>query len=156
MRVYLPINFGLYPDLAFREGTGLTPDLWVPAADAVNYAVAAVRSGTIATEQRLTPEQMQQPFVPEDTRIRARKERIEQVVPIALLVAPGSVWIYFNRKKPILVAVAGGLWLVVGSVWSFLLKKPVGYGILGLAAICLVWGGINLGRVRRASKQSPA
>ena len=33
--------------MVFREGKGIAPDLWVPAADAVNYAVAAVRAGTI-------------------------------------------------------------------------------------------------------------
>jgi len=38
-------------DLEFREEKGFFPDLWIPAEDAVNYAVAAVRKGTITTAQ---------------------------------------------------------------------------------------------------------
>ena len=51
----MPINFGIFLDREFREQVGLAPDLWVPAADAVNYAVAAVRAGTISTEQPISP-----------------------------------------------------------------------------------------------------
>ena len=51
LMVWLPINVGLYLDKEFHEEDGLIPDLWVPAADAVNYAVAAVRQGTITTSQ---------------------------------------------------------------------------------------------------------
>ena len=47
MMVHLPINLGLHLDGEFREERGIAPDLWVPAADAVNYAVAAVRVAEI-------------------------------------------------------------------------------------------------------------
>jgi hypothetical protein len=155
MRVYMPINFGLYADLEFRESVGLSPDLWVPAADAVNYAVAAVRSGTITTYKPLSQDALDQPFTPEDPWARVRREKFKQSLPIAFLVAAGSVWAYLLRKKPQIVVAAGCLWLGVGAGFVSL-KKPVGYGLLLLGAVCLVWGGINLWRARRAPATDPA
>jgi hypothetical protein len=153
MQVFMPINFGLYPDLEFREGTGLSPDLWVPAADAVNYAAAALRRGTIATTQPLTPDQLAQPLKPEKTYIRVRQEFVRQALPISILIVAGSIWAVFMRLRPRLVAAVGVLWLVVGSV-SLWRKKPVGYGLLLLAAICLVWAGIHVWRARRAPTEA--
>jgi hypothetical protein len=155
MMLYMPINFGLYPDLEFREAKGLAPDLWVPAADAVNYAVAGVRSGAIPTYQPLSPEQVQQPFVPEDPRARTRRQNLKRFLPIALLVAAGSTWAYWLRKKPRLVAAAGGLWLVVGT--AYLARKgPIGFGLLLLGATCLAWAGFNVRRPRPAPETDPA
>lgn len=65
LTVHLPINFGLFPDLVFREEVGLSPDWWVPAEDAVNFAVAAIRAGTIPTVRGLTASQRAETFVPE-------------------------------------------------------------------------------------------
>ena len=88
------------------------PDLWVPAEDAVNYAVAAVRQGTIATSQPLPPDVLQQDFVPESS--------LDQVLQSPLcrgccnIFNGCSVWAYFVRKKPHIVALVGshlvGLW----------------------------------------------
>jgi hypothetical protein len=152
LMVHLPINFGLYLDMEFREEKGLTPDLWVPAADAVNYAVAAVRSGTITTRQPLSPTMLQQPFVPEDPWARVWQVRVLVTV---LPTAAGSVWAYFMRKKPRIVAAVGGVWLAIGSVW-ILMKRPVGFGFLLTGVVCLVWGGINLWRARRAPVEGAA
>jgi len=144
LMVELPINFGLYLDMKFREEKGLTPDLWVPAADAVNYAVAAVRSGTITTHQPLSPTTLQHAFVPEDPWAR------DQLV-IALFTTAGSVWAYFFRKKPRIVAVNGSVWLVFGSIWMVMKpEKPVGFGFLLSGVVCLVWGAINLLKARQA------
>ena len=155
LMVHLPINFGLYLDMEFREEKGLTPDLWVPAADAVNYAVAAVRSGTITTRQPLSPTALQQPFVPEDHWTMVQQAKTIRFLVIALIVVAGSVWAYFMRKKPLIVAVVGGVWLAIGGTWT-LTKKPIGFGFLLVGIICLVWGGINLWRARRAPAQDPA
>jgi hypothetical protein len=149
LTVHLPTNFGLYLDGTFREEQGLFPDLWVPAADAVNYAVAAVRSGTIAIHQPLSPATLQQPFVPEDPWARVRQERTVLLLVIGLIVVAGSAWAFFMRKKPHLVTILGVAWLAIGSVWRLWMKKSVGYGFLLVGGVCLVWGGINLWRGRR-------
>ncbi len=153
LMVYLPINFGLYLDREFREEKGLAPDLWVPAADAVNCAVAAVRSGTITTRQPLSSAMLQQPFVPEDPWARVRQGEIVQFLVIGLLAAAGSVWAFFMRKKPRIVVAVGNAYLVVGSVllWR---EKPVGLGLVLASVIYLVWGGINLWRAYRSSAES--
>ncbi|MFN2245405.1 MAG: S41 family peptidase, partial [Anaerolineae bacterium] len=154
LMVHLPTNFGLYLDRTFREEKGLFPDLWVPAADAVNYAVAAVRSGTIATHQPLSPATLQQPFVPEDPWARVRQERTLLLLVIGLMVMAGSVWAFSMRKKPHLVTIVGAVWLAIGSVWRLWMEKPVGYGFLLVGAVCLVWGGINLWRTHRSPAES--
>jgi hypothetical protein len=148
LMVWLPINFGLYLDMEFREEEGLMPDLWVPAADAVNYAVAAVRQGTITTSQPLPSALLQQDFVPESPWTRFLNIRYAGVV--ALFLAGGSVWAYFMRKKAHIVASAGCVWLVFGSIWMVMEpQKPLGFGGLLAGVVCLVWGGINLWLARR-------
>ncbi|MEA3438900.1 MAG: S41 family peptidase, partial [Chloroflexota bacterium] len=112
LMVWLPINFGLYLDKEFREEVGLMPDLWVPAEDAVNYAVAAVRQGTITTDQPLPPDLLQQDFVPESPWTRFLNPRYAGVA--AIFLAGGLVWAYFVRKKPRIVAPMGVVWLVFG------------------------------------------
>ena len=145
--VQLPINFGLYLDKEFREEKGLAPDLWVPAADAVNYAVAAVRSGTIATHQPLPPAMLQQDFVPEN---RWAGVRIRFLSVVALFTASGSVWAYFVRKKPRIAAANGVAWVVFGTIWIVTkTENPVGFGFLLAGVVCLVWGGRNLWLARR-------
>jgi hypothetical protein len=151
LTVRLPINFGLYLDMTFREEVGIQPDLWVPAADAVNYAVAAVRSGTITTRQPLSPATLAQPFVPEEPWARARREGMIQNVAVALIAAAGTVWAYLMRKKPRMVRAAGVVWVAAASLWLLLDREnPVGFGFLVGGAVCLVWSGINLWRARQA------
>ncbi|TET98676.1 MAG: hypothetical protein E3J30_06355 [Anaerolineales bacterium] len=155
LMVWLPINFGLYLDKEFREEEGLMPDLWVPAADAVNYAVAAVRRGTITTSQPLTVTLLQQDFVPESPWTRFLNPRYVGVV--ALFSASSLVWAYFMRKKPRIVAVIGVVWLVFGRIWMVMEpQKPIGFGALLAGVVCLVWGGTNLWLARRTRLEGPA
>ncbi|MGB5843129.1 MAG: S41 family peptidase, partial [Anaerolineales bacterium] len=153
LMVWLPINFGLYLDKEFREEEGLMPDLWVPAADAVNYAVAAVRQGTITTSLPLPSAMLQQNFVPESPWTRFLSLRYVGVV--ALFLAGGSVWAYFMREKPRIVAPSGVVWIVFGSIWMVMEpQKPIGFGLLLAGVVCLVWGGINLLKARQAPLES--
>ena len=153
LMVWLPINFGLYLDKEFREEEGLKPDLWVPAADAVNYAVAAVRQGTITTSQPLPSALLQQGFVPESPWTRFLDIRFLGIV--ALLTASSLVWAYFMRKKPRVVAVIGVIWLVFGRIWMVMKpEKSVSYGFLLAGVVCLFWGGINLLKARQAPLES--
>jgi hypothetical protein len=155
LKVIMPINFGLYPDMEFREGRGIAPDLWVPAADAVNYAVAAVRAGTITTQQPLSLTTLEQRFVPEYSWARVREETMLRWLVIAGLTAAGSVWAYFARKRPLVVAGVGVVWLLVGTAW-ILTERPVGPGFLIAGGVCLLWGGISLLRARTAPMDTSA
>jgi len=129
------------------------PDLWVPAADAVNYAVAAVRQGTITTSQPLLSAMRQQAFVPEGPWTRFLSLRYVGIV--ALFLAGGSVWAYFMRKKPHIVAVMGVVWLVFGSIWMVMKpEKSVSFGLQLVGVVGLVWGGINLLKARQARFES--
>ena len=153
LMVWLPINFGLYLDKGFREEEGLMPDLWVPAADAVNYAVAAVRRGTITTSQPLPSAMLQQDFAPESLWTRFLSPRYAGVV--AIFLAGGSVWAYFVRKKARIVTSAGCVWIVFGSIWIVMEpQNPIGFGGLLEGVVCLVWGGTNLWKARQAPLES--
>jgi hypothetical protein len=157
LMVRLPINFGLYLDMEFREEEGLMPDLWVPAADAVNYAVAAVRQGTITTSQPLPPAILQQDFVPENPGARDRLENIRYYLMVALFTVVGSVWAYFMRKKARIVASAGCVWLAFGSILMFTnIEIQLGLGFLLVGIVCLVWGGTNLWLARRTRLEEQA
>lgn len=153
LTVQLPINFGLFLDGQFREGKGLAPDLWVPAADAVNYAIAAVRRGTISTVQPLSATTLQQPFVPEDPWARLQRERIVLALIIMSLAAAGSIWAYFMRRRPRIVAAAGSVWLAIGAIWLSQ-ERLIGLGFLLTGAICLLGATSVLFRTHRARQES--
>ena len=154
LRVSLPINFGLYLDGMSREEVGLAPDLWVPAADAVNYAVAAVRNGTISTRLPLPAAILREPFVPEDPWARSRRKTLVLTGLIALYGIGGSVWAFFMRKRPRILTGFGVVWLAIGGIWLWM-GKPIGIGFLLIGAICLLWGGINLARTRERRAAGP-
>lgn len=156
LMIWMPINFGLFLDQEFREEVGLAPDLWVPAADAVNFTVAALRRGTITTSQPLPSAILQQDFTPENPWTKGRQATIQFMLVVAGFAAGGLVWAYFARKKPWLVAAIGGIWFVLGSVLTVKKNQPVGTGFLLVGIICLVWGGVNLLKVRKGSSEFEA
>jgi hypothetical protein len=147
LKVWLPINFNLFMDMVPREGVGLAPDLWVPADDAVNYAVVAVRNGTITTARPLAPATLAADFAPESPWARVRKETA--FLFLAVIVG-GGVFAISNRKKPLIVVVAGTVLLVAGTLWTITGgENLVGYALLITAIICLLWGGYGLWSARR-------
>jgi len=151
LRVWLPVNLNLFLDMESREAVGLAPDLWVPAADVVNYAVAAVRDGTISTALPLPAEVLEQEFVPEDPWSRNTRERILYGVVAGLMGVAGLTWAYIARKNPRVVAGAGAVWVVLGGLWTLLSPlKPVGPGLLLAGVGCLVRGGVGLLSARRS------
>ncbi len=151
LRVSLPISFGIFPDGISREEAGLAPDIWVPAADAVNYAVAAVRNGTISTHLPLPATLLREPFIPEDPWARSRRETLVLAALIALYGIGGNIWAYVMRNRPRMLTGFGVVWLAIGGIWLWM-GKPIGIGFLLLGVACLLWGGINLVRARRASR----
>ncbi len=154
LRVKMPINFGLYLDGKPREEIGIAPDFWVPAADAVNYTVAAIRNGTIKTCQPVSPTILEESFVPEDPWARVRWERLLFVSLIVLFGAGAGVWIFFNRARPRMLVGIGVVWLSIGSAWLSW-EKPIGFGFLLLGAVCLASGGVVLAKPRRAPADTP-
>jgi hypothetical protein len=154
LMIWCPINFGLFLDQEFREEVGLEPDLWVPAADAVNYAVAAVRRGTITTSRPLSSATYEQEFTPENPYARDRQEKIRFFLVVTGFAAGGLVWAFFMREKSSIVAGIGGLWIIFGSAMSVMKKQPVGSGFLLIGTVYLVWGGINLMKARRTLSKS--
>jgi protein-S-isoprenylcysteine O-methyltransferase Ste14 len=49
----------------------------------------------------------------------------------------------------------GVLCLILGSVWM-LMERPVGLGFLLAGGLCLLWGGVNLLRARKAPVDTSA
>jgi hypothetical protein len=76
-------------------------------------------------------------------------------VPMVPFVGAGSVWAYFMRKKPRIVAVVGALWIVCGGAWLSA-GVPLGVGLLLMGVMSLVWGGITLSRPRQAHSEIEA
>ena len=152
LMINLPINFGLFPDTEFREEKGLSPDFWVPAADAVNYAVAAVRNGTIMTCQPLSPAILDTEFIPENPNSRNQRDRLITALLIAAYAAAASIWAYFMRRKPRIIVMVGAVWLIFSIVWLFTDRGAIGFGFLLAGIICLTWGGTNLIKVRKRSQ----
>jgi hypothetical protein len=127
----------------------------VPAADAVNYAVAAVRNGTISTRLPLTEVALREPFVPEDPWARSRREKLLLAAVIALFGIGGSIWAFKMRNRPRMLTGFGVVWSAIGGVW-IAMEKPVGIGFLLIGASCLVWGGIYLLKARIRSTKGEA
>ncbi len=143
--VWLPINFGIFPDLLNREEVGLRPDYWVPAVDAVDYAVAAIRSGTIATARPLPQEWLQQDFRPEASRSLRRRILIASASALV-----GGFLAFLMRRlrgrlaRPGAVGIAvGAAWALVGSMRGKALLVDGGVGLLALG-IVLVLSGLLL------------
>ncbi len=150
LMIWISINLNLFLDQDFREQVGLSPDLWVPAADAVNYAVAALRQGTITTAKPLSQATLDQDFRPESPWTRMMGN-LARSVPVMLLFAAGcSIWAYFTRRKPRMLISMGALWILFGGLWlSISSSNPPGFGLMLGGIICLVWGICSLWATRR-------
>lgn len=138
--VWLPVNFGLFPDGVFREEEGVTPDYWVPAADALNFAVAAVRKGTIAAARPLPQEWKNQPFVPEDSRHLRRRAFIA-----CLFSVLGCILLFTMRRRKAWPVLPGAIWLAIGIAWVLLgsmkgkdLMADVGIGFIVFGLVLLI------------------
>lgn len=159
LMVWMPINFGLFPDQEVREGVGLAPDLWVPAPDAVNYAVAALRKGTISTALPLAKETLEADFKPESSWSKFLGSAFEFWPVIALFAAFGAVWGYFNRRNPRLLLLVGVAWCLFGVYWIITgSANAFHYGMLAVGILSLAWGIFSFLSSRREhlEKESPS
>lgn len=145
LTVWLPINFNLFTDLDIREEAGLAPDLWVPAEDAVNYAVAAIRNGIITPYQPLSETVLETKFVPETPFRRFIGIFLDFWVLILLSGIAGVVWAFFMRKKGRLILFAGCIWFIAGLIHINLkYGSPLGYALIIASVVPMIWGGINV------------
>ena len=104
--VQMPISLNIPLDLELREERGFFPHLWVPGEDALNYAVAAARRGTITALTTLPEGYFDGAFVPEKS-LR-------------------SNWIYVHREQLLLSV---GL-IVFGLVGALILRKQTSFFIV--------------------------
>jgi hypothetical protein len=148
MLVGLPTSLNVFVDLEYREEKGFLPDLWVPAGEALNYAVAAVRRGTIPTSQSYREEIMGFGFVPEEPTMR---EKVFVLLPILTAVIYGVVPVYFNRKRGAYFFILCGI--VVSTLGYFLLTRepPLGYVCIFVGVEYLI---ISLYKWRKAKKST--
>ncbi len=145
--VGLPTSLNVFVDLEYREEKGFFPDLWVPADDALNYAVAAVRRGTIATSQAYREEIREVEFIPEEPTMR---DKVSNLLPILTALLYGVVIVYFNRKRKTFFLLGGIIGILVGVF--FLSREPaLGYVCILLGLEYLI---ITLYKWRKAKKAS--
>ena len=145
IKIWMPINFCIFQDQVFREEVGLFPDLWVPAEDAVNFTVAALRRGTITTSQPLPDDVLSQELNPESPWRRIINMPTQSWLVLGGLTLVGSAWAYVLRKKTPVLLVIGMGWIGFSLYWiSQRSEKFIGYGFLLIGVIWIVWGGFNL------------
>ena len=152
--VFLPIKLGIMADLKWIEERGYLPDLWIPAGDALNYAVAAARKGTITTRKDLPEGYFEAEFVPEKPLRRSWVSEREDLIAVSLLTVFGIIPAYVNRKKTLVFFIFGVCWLPLGVV--FLTKKPqVGYVFATLGVVYLTIG-LHKWRKTKAASETQA
>jgi hypothetical protein len=147
--VRLPVKLNAPLDGEFREELGFEPDWWVPAGDALNRAVAAIRAGTIATVQPLPAAVLATDFVPEKPPLISRGER-RRLVQIAVVLLAGPIVLLANRRRYPLpfAALAGGL--LAGGVLGFGGNEPAQLLALALGAVYGGYAGLLAWRRRGA------
>jgi len=129
MLVGLPTSLNVFVDLEYREEKGFFPDLWVPAGEALNYAVAAVRRGTIATSMSYQEEIMGAEFIPEEPTMR---NKIIELLPILFAAFYGIVLVYFNRERKMFFLLSG---FIMAALGFFLLPREPTLGY-----VCILLG----------------
>jgi len=145
--VGLPTSLNVFVDLEYREEKGFFPDLWVPTGEALNYAVAAVRRGTIATSQSYQEEIMDVEFIPGKPPMR---EKTSELLPIFFAAFYGIVLVYFNRGRKMFFLLSGIIGVPLGV---FLLSREptLGYVCILLGLEYLI---ITLYKWKKAKKSS--
>jgi len=136
LSLYLPISLNIPLNLEFREERGFFPDLWIPAEDALNYAVAAVRKGTITTVKPLPEAVLQEEFIPEKQPMIEKSD----LIPIFLGILFGISFIFVNKKRNKLFFYVAGICLVAAGIIILALVSPLGYGYCMIGIICIIIG----------------
>jgi len=115
---FLPVKLNLDLDLEWREQHGFEPDYWIPARDALNHAVAAIRAGTIPTALPLSQETLAAEFVPESPPRFSRRE-IRQLLQIVAVILVSVVIAVANRKRGAAIFVLLTVGLATAAIYGF-------------------------------------
>ena len=78
---------------------------------------------------------------------------LRSLLVVAVFSAGGLVWVFFMREKPFLIIAGGGLWTIVGVVYTTLNRQPIAVAMLTVGMICLIGGLIRLQKARKAAGQ---
>ena len=113
---FIPVKLNLPLDTVVREERGFEPDYWVPADDALNQAVAAIRSKTIFTERPLPPEVLAAEFVPESTPRFSRAQVLRAVQLVAVILGAVVFAVAQRRRGPVVFVVSAVVLVAVGMV----------------------------------------
>jgi hypothetical protein len=146
MLAYLPIKLNVPLDLEVREETGFKPDYWIPAPQALNHAIAAVRAGTIPTRAQIPDGYFDVEFVPERPPPWWHLERRDRVL-VVIFLGVGIVFGVANRKqKRTVYLIAGVFALALGAGYVYF-SSQAGYalGAVGVAYLLV-------GLVKRPAK----
>jgi len=119
LQVRLPITLNVFTDLVYREERGFYPDIWVPAGDAVNHAVAGVRSGAIPTSDEYIDHLSYVAFVPQTPPVEGFG--MVDLLPYALFLFYGGPVVYVNRKRGWKAFLVGSVFWVL--VWFLLASR---------------------------------
>jgi hypothetical protein len=129
LHVTLPIKLNAMMDMTWREEQGYLPHLWVPAGEALNYAVAAVRAGTIGTMIEIPPGYFDVTFRRERVRGPGFITENRDLIAIGGLVILGlGVMVILRKRRPPLVLLGAGA-MVLGTT-MVIDGNPVGYFLL--------------------------
>jgi len=131
---FLPVKLNVAMDLQFREERGFDPDYWVPADDALNRAVAAIRAGTIPTVIPLKPGVLEAEFTPESSPRFSRRE-IRRFLQIFMVVFVGTVIGFVNRKRGATIFLLIALGLTIGGGIGFA-ENPTAKVLAFFLALC--------------------
>jgi hypothetical protein len=148
LMAFLPVKLNIQLDKKMREERGFDPNFWVPARDALNRAVAAIRLGTIPTAKPLKPEALTAEFVPESPWRFSRAET-RRLLQIAAVIIAGTLIGIVNRKRSARIFVLLAAGLIVGGIAGFEGNPPARWMALLLGAGNAVVVGFKLLRSRR-------
>ena len=128
--VDLPISLNVFVDLEYREEKGFYPDVWVPSMDALNFAVAAVRYGSIETTKAFRDEIMQVEFITESKPVSSS---LPEWMPILFGLFYGVLIVYLNRKRGYRVFLVGGIIAVIMGMFLPINRElALVFGIMGV------------------------
>jgi len=151
---FIPVKLNLPLDLTMREERGFDPDYWVPADDALNCAVAAIRSGTIPTAKPLPQAVLATEFVPESPPRFSRAQMRRSLQVVAVLMAVVAFGIANRRRGPIVFVLSAAV-LVIAATIGFAGNPPARWLALLGGAGHGVLAGYKGWRMHRARDDSP-
>jgi len=134
----LPVKLNVPLDLDVREARGYEPDIWAPAADALNRAVAAVRAGTIKAVRPLPARVAETAFIPEKPPRFSRSEKIHALRLALITVAAIAIGVANRRRHPYFFVAAAIAFCAIG-IFGFrdieaarviALIAAAGYGVI--------------------------